>query len=119
MELNREQIIKALECWIKNFDGKVTDFKTLTESALLIKKLTEENERLKEFSSSKCADCAGCTSWKCDCANIEAQAKFDIVRKMQERLLKELRTGNIIMDKSIADIINRITQEILEGKNDK
>ena len=48
MELNRDQIVKALECWIKNFDGKLTDFKTLCEALALIKELTEENERLRE-----------------------------------------------------------------------
>lgn len=37
-------------------------------------RLTKENERLRSFNSAKCEDCAGCTSWKCDCANIEAYA---------------------------------------------
>lgn len=47
MELNREQIIKALEHWAKNFDGKVTDFVTLGQALALIKELTEEDKKLK------------------------------------------------------------------------
>lgn len=51
MEHNREQVIKALEHWSKNFDGKVTDLVTVCNALALInsqeqkiKKLTEENE---------------------------------------------------------------------------
>lgn len=52
MKLNREQMIKALECWVKNFDGKVTKFTILCEALNFIKKQDElifklEN-RLKE-----------------------------------------------------------------------
>ncbi len=33
----------------------------------------EEFKALKE-NERKCEDCAGCTTWKCDCANIRAKA---------------------------------------------
>ena len=51
-----------------------------------ISELQAENEKLKDFASSKCEDCAGCTSWKCDCANIEAQAKAEAYKEFAERL---------------------------------
>lgn len=47
-----------------------------------------EIERLKEFATAKCEDCAGCTSWKCDCANIETLAKSEARKEFAERLKK-------------------------------
>ena len=47
MELNREQVVNALEKWMKNYDGKVTNFVTLGNAVSLIEKLDDENERLK------------------------------------------------------------------------
>ena len=52
MELKREQIVKALECWIKNFDGKLKDFKTLCEALALIRELTKEVATLRLSESS-------------------------------------------------------------------
>ena len=87
MELNREQIIKALErcltleygvackgCPLSYKDERRTDcLETLMKNTLsLINELTEENERLRAENENKCKDCAGCISNKCDCANIEA-----------------------------------------------
>lgn len=64
MELNREQIIKALECCLEenycatcpaiDYCGGVDN---LTEKALsLINELTEENERLKEINKELCEE---------------------------------------------------------------
>ena len=44
--MNAEQIIKALECWIKNFDGKLLNFKNLCDALALIKELQAHNENL-------------------------------------------------------------------------
>ena len=55
-----------------------------------INRLQAENERLKDFTSSKCEDCAGCTSWKCDCANIEAQAKAEAYKECIEKVKEEI-----------------------------
>lgn len=156
-ELNREQIIKALECCIKNqcenccqcgnwheqwncmtflMKNAVALIKELTEEneklhasytelTLKCASLTEENERLRGFNSAKCEDCAGCTSWKCDCANIEAQAKADTVRKMQERLKNAIcdntypdfnRDGkpvNVWKATTGYDLIDQIAKEML------
>ena len=42
-----------------------------------------------------------------------ADVKSRTVREMQERLKRELRTGNIIMDRSISEIVDRVAKEIL------
>ena len=49
MELNREQVVKALEKWMKNYDGKVTNFSTLGNAIGLIEKLDDENKRLQDL----------------------------------------------------------------------
>lgn len=49
MELNREQVVKALEKWMKNYDGKVTNFVTLGNAIGLIEELDEENKKLRKL----------------------------------------------------------------------
>lgn len=130
MKLNREQIIKVLENWVKNYDGNVLEFTILCNALSLIKELTEENERLRGFNSAKCEDCAGCTQWKCDCSNIEAYT----VRKMQERLkeapikvglpLFGLQTKDEVEDYAnglilqMRDAIDQIAKEMLEDTDE-
>ena len=76
--MNREQIINALECWSKNFDGKVTDFVTLCQAILLITELTEENARLRAEVSVK-------KKLLDKCVSIEDKVRADTVRKMKDR----------------------------------
>lgn len=56
MELNREQVVKALEKWMKNYDGKVTNFVTLGNAIGLIEKLDNENKRL-EAELTRATEC--------------------------------------------------------------
>ncbi len=53
--------------------------------------LKAEVERLEDFATAKCKDCAGCTSRKCDCANIEAQAKAEAYKEAFEKVKEELK----------------------------
>jgi hypothetical protein len=34
----------------------------------------------------KCKDCAGCTQWKCDCANIELEVAREIFEEIEDVL---------------------------------
>ena len=43
----------------------------------------EEFKALKE-NQCKCEDCAGCTVWKCDCANIRQQAIDEFANVLKE-----------------------------------
>lgn len=97
MELNREQVVKALECCIEgdycatcratNYCGGVDD---LMEHALaLIRELTEENERLATICDMK----------QCVIENAEAniaQAKADTVRKMLQRIKEDAVAGLLV-----------------------
>lgn len=132
MELKPDNIVKALECHAsgkidncihcpyENIDLKYDETcaqRMLGDAILLIKELTEENERLRGFNSAKCEDCAGCTSWKCDCANIEAQAKADTVRKMQDRLIAEFRKDDR-MNYYLRMTLDQIAKEMVDGEKD-
>ena len=105
MELNREQIIKALECYtnfkcnecpIENRDCE--NFGCIKQAIALIKEITEENERLKleyegfmggakQIANHLKTENERLTSLldaKCDrCISLE---RADTVREMQERL---------------------------------
>ena len=100
-KLTDKEVVKALECCTTNGASckdcpafvKVdrSNCKKYFRGALdLINRQKAENERLKEFASSKCEDCAGCTSWKCDCANIEAYAKAEAYKECIEKIHTEI-----------------------------
>ena len=129
-ELNREQIIKALECCSSKIGCKECPLQPKESLAICVTqiskyafeeicRLTEENERLKGFASSKCEECAGCTQWNCDCANIEAQAKADTVRKMKEIIYERLDISvegysSEEIKSDVRDMVYQIAEEILE-----
>lgn len=142
MELNREQIVKAMEDCINR--PKCIDYPNLTlcsghdfeyllvQALDLIKELTEENERLSEelaksynaldeqmnfycsFTKSKIQNCP--------IDDEVAKAKADTVRKMQERLKESLddfyTTGeDALLD--VPDLIDQIVKEMLEGEKSR
>lgn len=113
MELNREQVIKDLQEIVDNYSGSWQRFNVLDNALALIKELAEENERLKDFASSKCEDCAGCTQWNCDCANIEAYA----IHRMQTMIKEECIAGGIY-PAFVARVVENVGKRILEGNVD-
>lgn len=46
----------------------------------------EELQELKE-NHIRCEDCAGCTSWKCDCANVRDYAIREFAERLKERIV--------------------------------
>lgn len=72
----------------------------------------EEFKALKE-NQCKCEDCAGCTVWKCDCANIRQQAIDEFVKKICEKYTEEEIKGNYKqycgeIKQNIADIAEQL-----------
>ena len=116
-ELNREQIIKALECLNDKHDRicdecpvyKLTDrgyrscrHVVLEEAVALIKELIAENESLSQsLANSKL---------------ILANSKADTVRKMQERLKAEKFVHKNFGELVYVENIDQIAKEVLEGK---
>ena len=112
MELNAEQIKKALECCATDDDcaGEQCPFYVdcqfcitrISKDALaLIKELTDENEKIgiENFNLI------------CELSHI----KEDTVRKMQERLIAEFRKDDR-MNFYLRKTLDQIAKEMLEGE---
>lgn len=136
MELNRDQIIKALECFRHRIlNSKLAeqvyeeDMMSIINALALIKELTEENKTLLiKFQAMKGA----ANSYKTHCEKLseeifnafergQNQAKADTVRTMQEKIKEKLdisvcgySTEEVVSD--VFDTIDRIAEEMLESK---
>ena len=130
MELNREQIIKALECCQTQYDRncyecpygrhRTRSISVITCSSILrkdllslVNELTEENERL----SGKVAEYEEERKYHFEMSRKRiAEAKADTVRKMQERLHeRKVSYGNITFRVVPIDDIDQIAEEMAEG----
>ena len=129
-ELNREQIIKALECCkspkLTKCYGCPRDKEDghcmyrLNEDALsLIKELTEENERLsgavKQYEEER--------KYHFEMSRKRiVEAKADTVRKMQDRLMEcfnnEVEHLAMYTEAQVIFAIDQIAKEMLEGDNE-
>ena len=115
MELNRERLVKALNYWVKNFDGNVTDFKTLCEAISLINKLTTENKILISNNADLETELAVAY-------DLLEESQADTVRKMQEGLKERFRIPEINEVYSIAPFqlhqsIDQIAKEMLNDES--
>ena len=141
MELKREEIIKALECFhhrILNskLAEKVTEgeMMAVVDALSLINELTEENERLKSVEFT-CGFVKPHKVLECPIFDEIVRAEADTVREMKERfsslLEKEykeytpegadqyFKNGSYMMW-SIADrVFHQIAKEMLEDRNEE
>lgn len=70
----------------------------------------EEFKALKE-NEPKCEDCAGCTNWLCDCANIRANAIDEFAEQMKELVYKWIDKGFIAVG-----CIDKIAEQMKGGE---
>ena len=146
MELNRDQIVKALECCLKTktfgdcealkcpaVSKQGCHFYLRTEedhehatcneqiktALALIKELTEENERLRVDNDLLKMPRATIFEIADAFERGRRKGKSDTVRKMKERL-KERRVsyGNITFNVVPIDDIDQIANELLEGEDE-
>ena len=134
MELNREQIIKALECCgtpkltkckacPRDEEDALCMYRLYADALSLINELTEENERLRESNAGFALAHLFDTSPNGDCWNdVINHAKADTVRKMQENLTRFFANDDTLtyieVDADyINEQINRIAEEIIKGEN--
>ena len=119
MELKKEQVVKALEKWMKNYDGKVTNFVTLGNAIGLIEELTEkirdleaDYDRVYEQAEAdihgNMADGGTSCHWCMD------KTKADTVRKMQDKILSLSTYGTINISTWQLD---QVAKEMLEENN--
>ena len=126
MELNREQIIRALEDCINR--PKCIDCPNLTlcsghgfeyllvQALELIKQLTEENERLQScVMSEEQVKTIAETTIKLGIDTIKA----DTVRKMQERLKARKFTHKNFGELVYVEDMDQIAKEMLEGADER
>lgn len=131
MELNREQIVKALKCCkgggkacldcIYFYKAVYTSCAPLLikDALSLINKLTEENERLRADNAIEFTCVFGKPHKVSDCPiNDEiAKAKAKTVRKMQERLkANRVRRDGLSFKVVDFEAIDRVAAEMLGGE---
>ena len=123
--MEREQIIKALECCSKTTckdcpytkNGKVDIFDitcsvNMAKDALaLIKELTEENERLK------CQKYMAYPDGKIEMIPSIESVKADTVNTMYSEIKKRCIEGGIY-PAFVANIVTQVANELLEGKDE-
>lgn len=62
-----------------------------TERAKDCEQLAKWLEEYKANNHLKCSECAGCTSWKCDCSNVRNKAIDDFVEQLKNSLMNNYR----------------------------
>ena len=124
MELNREKIVKALECCGQaatdcfNCPYIIKCKELYADSIALIKQLTEENERLKSVEFT-CGFVKPHKVLECPIFDEIERTKADTVRKMQERLKNYYRhLSGKTLPAAVEYHIDQIAKEILEENND-
>ena len=120
-KLTNNEIIKALEYEIeiaKAVDDNMAytvEMSVLTNTLDLINRLQAENERLEDFATAKCEDCAGCTSWKCDCANIEEHAKAEAYKECLKKFGKNIKDVQVTLGQAweIQNALKKTLKELV------
>lgn len=76
----------------RNFDVACRMILSAIKEAQVYREIgtVEEFKALKD--KPKCDECAGCTAWKCDCANIRETAITEFAEKLKNKLV--LKYGN-------------------------
>ena len=98
-----KEIIKALEDWIKNFDGKAVDFITLNSTLDLINRQQAEIDRLIGDVTTYQLRWAKATA-KLEVAKSEARKEF------AERLI--IQTKGLLGSKFIKEQTNKLLKEM-------
>ena len=126
MELNRKQIIEALECCATDdCAGEQCPFYVdcqfcitrISKGALeLIKELSQAYEMLSEENNRLMQEK---TALECIVSTARNQAKADTVRKMQERLKARKFTHKNFGELVYVEDIDQIAKEMLEGADER
>jgi hypothetical protein len=78
------------------------------------------NKKLKDRITeleNKCNDCAGCTQWKCDCANIKTAALEQFAERLKEMAYKSTDWSHgehpLVVE---VDYIDEVLEEITDDR---
>ena len=64
---------------------------------------------------NKCDDCAGCIQWKCDCANIKAEAIKEFFEKIEEFYSEEVYE-NFVSSNKVLTFLDNLVKEMTKEK---
>lgn len=130
-----DEIIKSLECCIEA-DCNICPFwkegiigchiRRMREALALINRQKAEIERLEriraelsrtvesltnESLTNKCADCAGCAQWVCDCSTIESEAIKEFAERLKKRLERKYTIyGREYVLRHLRDLVKEMTE---------
>ncbi len=91
--MTENEAIKELLDYVAENDKLTISIETVTLARKALEELKQYRaigtmEELKD--KSNCKDCAGCTLWKCDCANERARAIDDFVERLSYKIKSEI-----------------------------
>lgn len=128
MNMNREQIVTALECCVKvggktanahycndcPLDGERCALKLPKNALALIRELTEEKERVEKLSEDLGRDVDVKLKYILELEDKLETTKADTVQKMQERLKSQSFAHKNFGELVYVEDIDQIAKELLE-----
>ena len=75
----------------------------------------EKLKALKE-NQRKCEDCAGCTVWKCDCANERTYAIDEFAKCLKERWIE---TEDLNLSSEFFKFVDKVAEQMKGGATDE
>ena len=76
----------------------------LLEKEPLYENIKTANAEIKRLSH-KCGECAGCTRWKCDCANIKAEAYKEFAERLKEYIYPFKYSFDNVIDNLLKEMV--------------
>ena len=101
-----KEIIKALEDWVKNFEGKATDFITLNSALDLINRQQAEIEKLKDKYEVVYQPIA----------MVKAEAKVEAIKELVKKLLINLEYDYCSYSQNLVALIKDTEKEMVGAK---
>lgn len=107
---DRMEFPKKMKEFIDSYSFKDKE-EVYTNGAELIPVFRVE-QAMEHYFEQKCKDCAGCTAWNADCANIRAKAIDDFSKRLKENVVHTLG-GNCIMISQ--NMLGEIAEQLKKG----
>lgn len=120
-ELKPEDVMRALEYWVRNFDGQITDYVVLCRALALLREKDAEIERLKAEVAQVRTELNHATNLGCEAYET---ARADAITEFAERLKACFDTypdneeAHALYVRSLVDQIAKEMKGETDGKTD-
>lgn len=107
-----EEFIKGAQYILEMIDAQPTAYDV------------DANESKSMEKQKECEDCAGCTSWKCDCSNVRNKAIDDFVKvcekKFTDMILShqgqlDFASGLAVANRMLDDVAEQLKESDVDG----